>query len=344
MISSVTPPASGQGRGPTSPALDWACASRYVAVRDGTRLAVTILRPTSGGDPVSERLPVIWSHNRYHWHATAQHQIRAWEEHVPWLEASPPNGGSATVSLEKMPWLQEVLKHGYVVGIVDARGSGASFGTRSDPFAPEEVRDAYDITEWFASQPWCDGAVGMFGRSYMGTNQLFVAADPPPHLRAIFPEMALFDLYSFIFSGGVFRHDFARNWSSDVLRRDTCDQAIHVDQDATRGLLREARVEHRANRDTSAMFASLPFRDSFDPQSSERPYVSRNPAHDGSSPRKPKVPVYLLAGWYDPFVRDAFAWSIRSKGPSGLSWVHGHIPEAWALTSRRSTCAGTTSG
>jgi putative CocE/NonD family hydrolase len=325
MILTDTRPARDQGSDHTLRALNWACESRYVAVRDGTHLAVNVLRPTVGGDPVSERLPVIWAHNRYHWQATAPDHIRAWEEHAPWLEELPPNDGSATVSLEKMPWLEEVLKHGYVVGIVDSRGSGASFGTRSGPFSPEEVRDAYDITEWFASQPWCDGAVGMFGRSYMGTNQLFVAADPPPHLRAIFPEMALFDLYSFIFSGGVFRHDFARNWASDVLRRDTCDQAVHVDQDATGALLREARAEHRANRDASAMFACLPFRDSVDPQSSDRPYQSRNPAHDGSRPRKPKVPAYLVAGWYDPFVRDAFAWFNTIEGPKRLvvgPWAH----------------------
>ena len=65
---------------------------------------------------------------------------------------------------------------------VDTRGGGASFGTQQGFFSPEEANDAYDITEWLAVQPWSTGAIGMFGRSYLGITQYFAASKAPPHL------------------------------------------------------------------------------------------------------------------------------------------------------------------
>ncbi|MES2639523.1 MAG: CocE/NonD family hydrolase [Myxococcota bacterium] len=299
--------------------------SCYVAARDGTRLAVFLFRPAESGRPVARPLPVVWTHNRYHAQGAAPERVRAWEEHLPWLNPAASQPPVSSVSLDDTPWLGELVDNGYVVAIVDARGSGASFGTRSGPLSPDEARDAYDLTEWFASQPWCDGAVGMFGRSYMGTNQMFAAAAPSPHLRAVFPEMALFDLYTFVYSGGVFRHDFARSWSRDVARRDREDPAVRVGGDPSGALLAEARAVHAFNRDTYGMFANLPHRDSTDLESGERSYDLRNPAYDGHALRTPKIPVYLLAGWYDPFVRDAFAWFVNTPGVRRLvvgPWAH----------------------
>src|SRR5262245_62309692 len=40
--------------------------SQYVAVRDGTRLAVDIFRPTSNGKTIETKLPVLWMHTPYH--------------------------------------------------------------------------------------------------------------------------------------------------------------------------------------------------------------------------------------------------------------------------------------
>ena len=45
---------------------EWNKTSRYVTVRDGTKLAVDIYRPVQDGKLVSIPLPVIWTHNRYH--------------------------------------------------------------------------------------------------------------------------------------------------------------------------------------------------------------------------------------------------------------------------------------
>jgi uncharacterized protein len=39
--------------------------SFYVAVRDGTRLAVDLFQPTSRGVLATDKLPVVWMHTPY---------------------------------------------------------------------------------------------------------------------------------------------------------------------------------------------------------------------------------------------------------------------------------------
>src|SRR5438874_6473722 len=53
--------------------------------------------------------------------------------------------------------------HGYAFALVDVRGRGNS-GGEFEPFA-NEAQDGYDIVEWFAKQPFCDGKVTMWGGS-----------------------------------------------------------------------------------------------------------------------------------------------------------------------------------
>jgi len=53
--------------------------------------------------------------------------------------------------------------------LVDVRGRGTSEGV-FDPFA-QEPRDGYDIVEFLARQPWCNGKVTMWGGSYAGYDQ-----------------------------------------------------------------------------------------------------------------------------------------------------------------------------
>ncbi len=88
-----------------------------------------------------------------------------------------------------------MLYHGYLVAAVDARGAGASFGVWSGIFNEQETEDAYEVVEWFAEQEWCDGNIGMYGGSYLGGTQLMAASQKPPHLKALFPFVALLDQY-----------------------------------------------------------------------------------------------------------------------------------------------------
>jgi predicted acyl esterase len=73
---------------------------------------------------------------------------------------------------------------GYAVAMVNFRGSqeseGVYVGYRA--LAWGEQKDGYDVCEWLASQPWCNGKVGTFGSSQGGFAQNFLAVTRPPHL------------------------------------------------------------------------------------------------------------------------------------------------------------------
>jgi len=75
--------------------------------------------------------------------------------------------------------------HDYVFLTIDVRGRGNSEGE----FTPllQEAKDGYDIVEWLARQPYCNGKIAMWGGSYAGYDQWATAKEFPPHLATIVP-------------------------------------------------------------------------------------------------------------------------------------------------------------
>ena len=261
----------------------WVRSSRYVAVRDGTRLAVDIYRPTRGGKVAEERLPVVWTHHRYQ-------------------RASLDKDGK--LEMNQSGWLLEVLKHGYVVAAVDVRGSGASFGTFEGMFSTRETHDAYDITEWFAAQPWCNGKIGMYSRSYLAMTQYMAASQKPPHLSAIFPEVGGTDWYDLLYHGGIYHGPFIEMWTGLVKQLDVDHPAPPVDEDKDGSLLKAAVAEHRKNRSAAELYAAMPFRDSVDPKTGVQVWRDWTPITYLRQIQESKVAVYNLDGWHDRYVRD----------------------------------------
>ena len=100
-------------------------------------------------------------------------------------------------------------RHGYAAVRVDMRGSGESEGLLLDEYLPQEQDDAVAVIAWIAAQPWCDGAVGMMGKSWGGFNALQVAARRPPALKAIVTVYSTDDRYAddIHFSGGCLLND-----------------------------------------------------------------------------------------------------------------------------------------
>lgn len=86
--------------------------------------------------------------------------------------------------------------HGYVAVRVDVRGSGDSECVLHDEYTLQEHRDALEIIDWLAEQPWCNGTVGMMGISWGGFNALQVAALNPPALKAIITLCSTDDRYA----------------------------------------------------------------------------------------------------------------------------------------------------
>jgi len=86
--------------------------------------------------------------------------------------------------------------HGYAAVRVDMRGSGESEGILLDEYLKLEQDDALEVIVWIAEQPWCDGNVGMMGKSWGGFNGLQVAARRPPALKCIITVFSTDDRYA----------------------------------------------------------------------------------------------------------------------------------------------------
>ncbi len=304
MIRPVSMP--GEYRGYSEMRYDgWERFSKYIEARDGTRLAVDYLRPTRNGEITLKAYPVVWTHTRYH---------RAFERE-----------GEIAAYAERDPGLQRLLRHGYIVASVDARGTGASFGHRRGDFSMAETLDAYDIIDWFAGQPWCNGNVGMYGGSYLGITQYLAAGTQHPALKAIVPEVSLFDLYDFVYPNGVMRLPFIEEWSKAVKALDLDIPAARVDADPDGSLRQQAMEEHRENIFPLDFVRLAEYRNSYIEQMNLRPFVDLNPQTHLKKIREANVPVYHIAGWYDAWPKDALIWYANLHQPQRLligPWAH----------------------
>src|SRR6185503_15461155 len=56
--------------------------------------------------------------------------------------------------------------------------------------------DGHDSLEWIAKQPWCNGKIGMSGRSYGGLVQWQVAPLRSPYLTALAPQVIMGDFFA----------------------------------------------------------------------------------------------------------------------------------------------------
>ncbi len=140
-----------------------------VPMRDGKSLCADIYRPDMPGK--FPALLAIAPHNKEYqtpeFAKAAQWAQPAWSR--MWFGGA--EGGDSDY----------LVRRGYVHVCANVRGTGKSDGGGSPDW------DLYDLIEWIAVQPWCDGNVGMIGISAFGGSQFQAAAQQPPHLKAIFP-------------------------------------------------------------------------------------------------------------------------------------------------------------
>ena len=139
-----------------------------VAMRDGVKLCVDVYRPAT-----DEKLPSLLAFAIYNKDFQGPDMAEAMPPQPAWtpLWTGPQEAGDTHF----------LTSRGYVHVIGSPRGVGKSEGGGSREW------DSYDLIEWIAAQPWCDGNVGMVGISGFGAEQFHVAKQQPPHLKAIFP-------------------------------------------------------------------------------------------------------------------------------------------------------------
>jgi uncharacterized protein len=138
-----------------------------IPMRDGVALNATIFQPLGQKDPV----PVIFTFTPY-------------------------------IGDSYLDRAMYFAQHGYVYALIDVRGRGNSGGS-FEPFV-NEGKDGYDVVEWLAKQPYCNGKVTMWGGSYAGFDQWTVLKEFPAHLATIVPAAAAHPGVDFPFEYNIF--------------------------------------------------------------------------------------------------------------------------------------------
>src|SRR5512143_168123 len=154
----------------------------YATMRDGTKIGLDIYRPEIGKGP----WPVILAYSSFP-------KERIFESAKPAF----------------------YCRNGYICVQAAERGVGLNQGQFTFQ-GPQAAQDGYDIIEWLAGQPWCDGNVGMMGASGYGVMQWITAPLNPPHLKALVVLGTTDNYRGLCYPGGVFRKPFVLSMVSGL--------------------------------------------------------------------------------------------------------------------------------
>ena len=256
-------------------------SSQYLTMRDGVKIAVQIVRPAKAGKAVEGRFPIIWQAGLA-------------------LPGPPREGVPDERALGD--WMR-MVKHGYVIVDVARRAHGPSFGVRRSYHDREEAYDAYEITEWLASQSWSSGKVGIHGCSNTGEAVMHALTVAPPHLKAAWAGCFSWTKYDAVLRGS----GIIANWGSGPTR--TLEQDMRerpVDGDTDKKLLAQAAQEHLLSVDLFELMKTIPYRDSFSPLTRSRFAVEGSAGTYAPQLKNANIPLYIQEGWYDDYRKDGF--------------------------------------
>jgi putative CocE/NonD family hydrolase len=237
-----------------------------------------------------------------------------------------------------LPWMRAKAGHyadlGYAVAIQDCRGRFDSDGTY-EPFR-NEGRDGVDALAWLRGQAWCNGRIGMAGRSYSGWTQWTAATEAGAGAAgpdAIVPRVMATDLHrGLMWRGGAFNIGVLLTWGLMTSGRSA--QTLHeIDWvDAFRRLpLADAAAE--ASQDVSFWrdWLEHPTRDAY------WDGVDAEARLDAVS-----APAVVMGGWYDLYADDAprqFSL-LQTRGATPEARASRLVMGAWPHSLSASTLAG----
>jgi hypothetical protein len=233
--------------------------SRYLTMRDGTQIAIDVMLPADLAP--SARIPALMIMARY------------WRSMELWF-ASPPNAAPIGPRESTVDYF---VARGFALVVVDARGTGASFGVSRYPWSTAELADYGEVAAWITAQPWCSGRIGAYGISYEGATAERLIATGEPAVKAVIPQEIEYDVYTDIaFPGGILNEAFIRAWSESNRRLDSNKTSSlfpaiarlfirgvrPVDADLkSRAQLKAAVAEHAGNTDVFAALSKIIYRD-----------------------------------------------------------------------------------
>ena len=209
-----------------------------VPMNDGVKINVNISRPDSKG-----KFPALVGMSPFN--------LDFQDEYIwPSAARSARVRGAPTVNIESGP-RDFFVRRGYVKIAGSSRGTGKSEGVYQYS-SQREVQDIYDLIEWAARQPWCDGNVGMAGIAYFAALEPQVAILQPPHLKAIAPLFSFWDDYRYFWwKGGILASGFVK-WTNNLINNDiNADRSVLLDELGEDGF-KAAIARALADRDITA--------------------------------------------------------------------------------------------
>lgn len=134
---------------------------------------------------------------------------------LPILFLRTPYGVSDQPSPNRVPYVADMAKEGYIFVYQDIRGRYKSEGKfemqrfmrdKKDKKSIDESTDTYDAIEWMLKNiPTNNGKVGMYGISYGGWTTMMGTIDPHPALKAVSEQASPSDMWM----GDDFHHNGA---------------------------------------------------------------------------------------------------------------------------------------
>jgi len=254
--------------------------------------------------------------------ATVIRPNRSYREKTPTiLVATPYNRLFIT------PTVAPIITYGYTLLVVDIMGSGSSGGPWEVFSLAEQYATKYVIDDFIPAQEWSDGNVGMFGPSYMGIIQMLVSGivdckgdGAPVHLKALFPLVTFSDLYrDGLMQGGTLNLTLESGIFGIVETFGLLPPLLRLGEEnfnPTEADIKEAEeiwVSHWNNFPDvlSLVTTNEHITDSTEvyDQRSPMSYWPIKPEGGWGYPEgdqcviSPKLPVFLVSGWYDILTR-----------------------------------------
>ncbi|KAF5486216.1 Cocaine esterase [Colletotrichum fructicola] len=190
-----------------------------VVLPDGTKLLANVFRSRRAEED-SRKVPVVMCAHPYDNHKLPAlgktplggppHQYRL----IPQAGGKPK---FSNVTSWESPDPNLWVPAGYAVVNLNLPGFSGSEGMAT-VMSDNQSKAYYEAIEWVARQPWCDGAVGLNGVSFLAITQFHVAAcrhygGPPPALKCIVPWERLTDPHQdSICPGGIEDAGFLTFW------------------------------------------------------------------------------------------------------------------------------------
>ncbi len=276
---------------------------QYITMPDGTKLAAYVTLPAdANGNAIAGTFPTVLVQTSY-------------------------NGGDgqlegSTIGAALGGADPYIVEHGYATVVVDVRGTGQSQGNW-DAFGADEQSDYGNTVNWVTQQSWSNGAIGVYGVSYLGITAIITAAQNHPAVKAAFPIVPIGDGYrDIVFTGGQTNLTFIPAWFGLVSVLGLTDPTLLTNPQVGVPVVLQHIESSIATFQLPTMLQAV----AGDPSTAyDGPFwQTRSPLeHDGDI----RVPTFVVGGLHDLFQRsEPLSYEeIKTHAPAKLligPWTH----------------------